>query len=274
MPAHACRLGRSDGCAPHVAAATHDTPRTVQPVIVMPIQYWPGGDPTDTTHLGWAAAIRLHPADGEQWLAVAVLAGRRHAWRVTGPDTHLPVLLASLVQLAPAGPVIVGAAPVDRAAIVNITSAVEAALAGTPSQPGPPPGGQPIQIPNTPGQRAGAHQRALAVDQLTEAQVADLLPGTRDHPAIIRGLRKAGVLIALRHQGRRYYPAFQFAGPRVHPVAAHINLLLSADRQPWATAAWWATVDPILGTRPVDLLDKPQQLDRLLTRASCTPPSR
>lgn len=245
-------------------------------MIVMPIQYWPGGDPTNATHLGWAAAIRLHPADGEQWLVVAVLAGRRHAWRVTGPDTHLWALLASLAQLAPAAPVIADVATVDRAAIVNITSAVEVetAIAVTPSQPGPPPGGQPVQIPRTPGQRAGAHQRALALDQLTEAQVADLLPGSRDHPAIIRGLRKAGVLIALRHQGHRYYPAFQFAGPRVHPVAAHINLLLRADRQPWATAAWWATIDPVLGTRPVDLLDNPRQLDRLLTRAICTPPSR
>ena len=41
-----------------------------------------------------------------------------------------------------------------------------------------------------------------------------------------------------------------------------------------AAAAWWATPDPILGTRPVDLLNDHHQIDRLLTHAKCATPNR
>ena len=101
---------------------------------------------------------------------------------------------------------------------------------------------------------------------LSEQEVEDLFPRARDQGALVRGLRKAGVVIGLRHEERRIYPAFQFRGARPHPIVAAVNLLLGADRDPWS-ATWWIRDHPRLGNRPLDLLQRADERDRLLIAA-------
>ncbi len=105
--------------------------------------------------------------------------------------------------------------------------------------------------------RGQAHARVQAEPMYGADAVAKLLGSAainaREYARQVR--RRPGVL-ALKVGNRYVFPAFQFdpSERRVHPLAAEVNELLDADKEPWATASFWFTIDPYLKARPADLI--------------------
>lgn len=240
-------------------------------MFVLRLEYWAGGDPERRRSEGWAAATRAFRRGRHEWHVVIALHGQRRSWSVpaNGEDAFAAVLAcAAKLGIAPGPHKPVPTEQADRATTRAVTAAVEAHLAGAQPCPGSPPG---AGIP-APGravlQRVGHRDRVLALPHLTEQQMRDLFDGQRDHPAIVRGLRKAGALIGITHEGNRIFPAFQVRGGWLDPVVTAVNVTLRVNRNPWAGAIWWSTQHEVLGAVPVDLLHDPDDRDRLLGLAA------
>lgn len=239
-------------------------------MFVMRIEYWPAGIAQRRQTQGWAAVTRTFRQGRHEWHVVITLNGTRTSWSVPGPGEPLGVLLSCLGKLGitagPGAPEQVGDS--EREATRAVTAAVEADLAGSTPCPGPPPGaGTPA--PGRAAQlRIGQRDRVLAEPHLSEEQVMELFDGERDHAAILRGLRKGGVLIGLKHGEQRMYLAFQFEDGGLHPIATAVNVTLRANRSPWKAAIWWTTRHAVLGAAPVALLADPANRDRLLGLAA------
>lgn len=105
--------------------------------------------------------------------------------------------------------------------------------------------------------RGQAHAQVLAEPMYGADTVARLLGSSafnaREYARQVR--RRPGVL-ALKVGNRYVFPAFQFDASerRVHPIAAEVNELLDAHKEPWATASFWVALDPYLKARPADLI--------------------
>ena len=239
----------------------------------MRLEYWTGSDPTRSEPRGWAAVVRAYHHGREAWVVVVTLEGARHSW--TGPFTGTPIaaLCAALSAIgALTTPASASAAPSEQhpappSVVRDICAVVEPALAGAPAPPANPPGAGLAAPPRPAPQRTGARDRVLDLPMLTESQVQDLFDGQRDHPAIVRGLRKAGVIIGLPYGDDRLFPAFQFTSSRLDPIVAATNLAIAAERDHWRAAMWWTTPNPALGCPPLDLLYRPGEHDRLLNAA-------
>ncbi len=242
-------------------------------MMVVTLEYWPGADAGRSQHRGWAAVLREHRHGRHEWVVTLTLEGRRHLWSGPGTGTALGALVSALAAIgvltvAGVEPGEVPSSPADLVRVVHgMTDAVESHLAGAAPQPVPTLGAGPAAGSACTSQRMGARQRVLALPMLSEQQVRDLFTGERDHPAIVRGLRKAGVILGLRHDGHNVYPNFQFLHARPHPIAAAVNLSLRADLDPWRAAIWWSSTNKVLGCRPLHLLARPDEHDRLLTAA-------
>lgn len=199
---------------------------------------------------------------------------RRESRRVPGT---VPVAVALTQALAAMGVLIAGP-PADLSTSAfpradprmesRVSDVVESHLAGAQHGLRPPLGAAPGLDPRQPVVRTGARTRALLQDHLTEHQVQDRFAGQRDHPAIVRGLRKGDALIGIRHDGGRIYPAHQFAGGGLNPVVVAVNVCLRAGADPMRAAVWWSSPHPVLGCAPLDLVDRVDQWDRLLRVAA------
>ncbi|ORL76867.1 hypothetical protein [Prescottella equi] len=99
-----------------------------------------------------------------------------------------------------------------------------------------------------------------ALNLLSPDEVTDIFGRGTPHPAsLVDGLRADGQLIGFPYPGSTYqYPAFQIdmERHRVHPLVAHANRALRADRDPYGVASWWIT--------PTDILDGRCPLDELI----------
>lgn len=233
-------------------------------MLVITIEFWPAGDPRRAVPHGWIAALTTRTA-GPPLLVVSSLQGRREVRFLGDSASDVLNILKAVATDAPDSR---NWDPPTARAVRDVTRLLDIGIDGQPPPRSPHPGAAAAAIDPRPGQRCGARDRVLALRHLSDAQVEDMFPGVRDRAAIVRGLRKSGVLLALRHKGSRLYPAFQFNLGRPDPVVAHVNLLLEADRNPWAAATWWANHDSLLGVTPVSLLGHPDGHDRLLARAT------
>jgi hypothetical protein len=219
------------------------------------------------------------PIEAEaEWLTVMVHGGRRWVHRVAGPDA-LSVIATLLLHYVEGGSSEPRVAAPDWQIALGITERVTAVRASSDRftagalrsmdtlGPGAP-------LPTTPPPhkhrshgRHGVRQRVLELPTLTELEVQALFQRQRDLPAVVRGLRKAGVIASVRHNGQHIYRAFQFEGARPHPIVAAVNLLLGADIDSWAALTWWVQHNNELGCRPLDLLPHRNEADGLLTAA-------
>ncbi|MBM4474045.1 hypothetical protein GS456_01050 [Rhodococcus hoagii] len=98
-----------------------------------------------------------------------------------------------------------------------------------------------------------------ALNLLSHNDVADLLEHGAECPALtVDELRTVGQLIGFPGPAGSYeYPSFQVdtESHRVHPIAAHANRALRADRDPYGVASWWLTTTDLLdGRSPLDEL--------------------
>lgn len=242
-------------------------------MLVVTLEYWPASDPSRSEPRGWAAVLRGYHDGKDAWVVVVTLEGARNSW--TGPftGTALGALCAALSAIgalttpASASAESSSQHPAPLSVVHDISAVVEPALAGTPAPPANPPGAGRAARPRQAPQRTGARDRVLDLPMLTERQVQDLFNGQRDHPAIVRGLRKAGVIIGLPYGDERLFPSFQFSSSRLDPIVAATNLAIAAERDHWRAAMWWTTPNPALGCPPLDLLYRPGEHDRLLNAA-------
>lgn len=240
-------------------------------MFVLRIEYWPGGDPDRRRMEGWSAVTRAFVSGHHEWHVVIALQGRRRAWLVPAGDADpLTALLACLARLGISAWPQPPAATADRERTTTraVTAAVEAHLAGISPAPGTPAGAGIPAPARGAVQRVGPRDRVLGLPHLSEEQMRALFDGERDHAAIVRGLRKAGALIGITHQGQRIYPAHQVRGGWLDPIVMAVNVSLRANRDPWAAAMWWTTRHEVLRAVPVDLLHDPDDRDRLLGQAA------
>jgi len=76
-----------------------------------------------------------------------------------------------------------------------------------------------------------------------------------DEPFSFKGIREMarfegkGLVIELEHDGRCYYPSFQFdlTEGRVYPVVQSVNFMLNAAEYPEGTYSWWVSPHGRLG---------------------------
>lgn len=243
-------------------------------MLVVRVEYWVAGDPARRTLRGWVAALLRGSGERSEWVVVLTQDERRESRRVPGT---VPVAVALAQALAAMGVLIPGP-PVDLSISAfphadsrtesRVSDVVESHLASAQHGLRPPLGAVPGLDPRQPVVRTGARTRALLQDHLTEQQVQDLFAGERDHPAIVRGLRKGDALIGIRHDGSRIYPAHQFAGAGLNPVVVGVNVCLRAGVDPMRAAVWWTTSHPVLGCAPLQLVEHVDQWDRLLRVAA------
>lgn len=98
-----------------------------------------------------------------------------------------------------------------------------------------------------------------ALNLLAYDDIAEILAHGAASPApTVDELRTSGQLIGFPGPAGSYeYPSFQIdtEGHRVHPIAAHTNRALRADRDPYGVASWWLTTTDLLdGRSPLDEL--------------------
>lgn len=239
-------------------------------MFVVRIEYWPAGIAERRQTQGWAAVTRSFRHGRHEWHVVLTLNGTRTSWSMPGPGKPLGVLLSCLENI---GITADRAAPrpvpsTDRETTRTVTAAVEADLAGARPCPGPPPGAGLPEPSRAVQHRIGQRDRVLTQPHLTEEQVMELFDGERDHAAIVRGLRKGGVLIGLKHEKQRVFPALQFEDGGLHAIATAVNVTLRANRDPWKAAIWWTTHHHVLGAAPMTLLHDAANRDRLLGLAA------
>lgn len=104
---------------------------------------------------------------------------------------------------------------------------------------------------------------------LDTSDVVDLLSVSRQQ---VSALAKNHRLIALKHDGRHRFPAWQFAGTTAKQRAclaeAHQRFVDLAGLSPWAATAWFLSEHPELDDRdPVSYLRADGSCDLLLTAA-------
>lgn len=122
----------------------------------------------------------------------------------------------------------------------------------------------PMGVPSPPSvlqARRNSEARRALFDEfggLTAAEVAEFAGSTaRNRSALATRWRTEGRLLAVTHQGKRYYPGFQF-GEDWRPlptVALALNSLRHEPLGEWELALWFTTRNGWLDDRrPVDLL--------------------
>jgi hypothetical protein len=113
--------------------------------------------------------------------------------------------------------------------------------------------------PARPAEHEWEEIRALARDLLAELDTgppttAEIVAMVRsrllEEPARVVTAPAPGLLTLPAPDGGRRAPEFQFdVDGSVRPVAAEINRVLGADRDPWGVADWWLSPDSALGGR-------------------------
>ncbi|MFC5187897.1 hypothetical protein [Actinomadura harenae] len=113
--------------------------------------------------------------------------------------------------------------------------------------------------PSRPAKHEWEEIRALARELLAALDAgppttAEIIAMARsrllEEPARAIAAAQPGLLVLTAPDGSRRAPEFQFdRDGAVRPVAAEINRVLGADRDPWGVADWWLSPDSALGGR-------------------------